>query len=77
MPSLKFVYRGCAVDIQIGERATIWDISIEATPFDDAELAEPFGPWKLKLRKTEELDVIQAALIEEVQLALDNLLVAC
>lgn len=77
MPSLNFVYRGCTVDIQIGERATLWDVTIEVTPFDGVELIEPFGARKLKLAKVEELDVIQAALIEEVQLAIDHRLVAC
>ncbi|VVE41979.1 hypothetical protein PMO31116_04165 [Pandoraea morbifera] len=77
MPSLNFVYRGCTVDIQTGERATLWDVTIEVTPFDGVELIEPFGARKLKLAKVEELDVIQAALIEEVQLAIDHRLVAC
>ncbi|WP_087686770.1 hypothetical protein [Pandoraea sp. PE-S2R-1] len=77
MPSINFVYRGCAVDIEIGERASLWDITIEVTPFDGVELIEPFGPRKLKLPKADELDVIQAALIDEIQFAIDQRMVGC
>lgn len=75
MPSLTFTYRGCAVEIEIGERATLWDITIEVTPYDGVELIEPLGARKLKLAKAEELDTIKAALIEEVQTAIDHRLV--
>lgn len=77
MPTLNFVYRGCNVDIEIGERATLWDITIEVTPLDGVELIEPFGARKLKLAKVEELDEIQAALVEEIQTAIDHRLVGC
>lgn len=77
MPALNFMYRGCNVDIEIGERATLWDITIEVTPLDGVELIEPFGARKLKLAKVEELDEIQAALIEEIQTAIDHRLVGC
>ncbi|WP_353192152.1 hypothetical protein [Pandoraea pnomenusa] len=77
MPFLNFVYRGCTVDIEIGERATLWDITIEVTPFDGVELFEPFGARKLKLPKTEELDAIQNELVNEIQLAIDRRLVGC
>jgi ABC-type arginine transport system ATPase subunit len=77
MPSLNFMYRGCNVDIEIGERATLWDITIEVTPLDGVELIEPFGARKLKLAKVEELDEIQAALIEEIQTGIDHRLVGC
>ena len=77
MPSLNFVYRGCIVDIQIGERATIWNVTIRVTPRDGIELIEPFGTRELRLAKGDSLDVIQGALIEEVRLAIDNRLVGC
>lgn len=77
MPSKKFIYRGCVVEIKIGEQATLWDITIEVTPYDGVELIEPIGAKKLKLPKTEELDVITSELISEVQLAIDHRLVAC
>ncbi|MGD1323555.1 hypothetical protein ACNHE5_01105 [Pandoraea pnomenusa] len=77
MPSLNFVYRGCTVDIEIGERATLWDITIEVTPLDGVELVEPFGARKLKLAKVEELDEIQAALVEEIRTGIDHRLVGC
>ena len=77
MRSITFVYRGCSVDIEIGERATLWDVTIEVTPLDGVELIEPFGARKLKLARVEELDAIQAALIEEIQLAIDHRLVGC
>ncbi|WP_140413374.1 hypothetical protein [Pandoraea sp. PE-S2T-3] len=77
MPSINFVHRGCTVDIQIGERATLWDITIEVTPFDGVELIEPFGPRKLKLPKTEALDDITNTLVDEVCLAIDQRLVGC
>lgn len=77
MASINFVYRGCTVEIQIGERATLWDIIIEVTAFDGVELIEPFGPRKLKLPKTEELDAIQENLIVEVRFAVDRRLVGC
>ncbi|WP_242560001.1 MULTISPECIES: hypothetical protein [Pandoraea] len=77
MSSINFLYRGCAVDITIGERATLWDVTIEVTPFDGVELIESFGVRKLKLAKTEELDAIKADLIEEVCVAIDRRLVGC
>lgn len=77
MPSINFVYRGCTVAMEIGARATLWDITIEVTPFDGVELFTPFGARKLKLPKTEELDALQNALVEEIQLAIDRRLVVC
>lgn len=77
MPSLNFVYRGCTVDIQIGECTTIWDVTICVTPLDGIELIEPFGTRELKLARGDSLDVIQTALIEEVRLAIDHRLVGC
>ncbi|WP_025248873.1 hypothetical protein [Pandoraea pnomenusa] len=77
MQSINFEYRGCAVKIEIGERATLWDITIEIVPYDGVELIEPIGAKKLKLPKTEELDVITSELISEVQLAIDHRLVGC
>lgn len=77
MPTINFVYRGCVVDIDVGERATLWDITIEVTPYDGVELIEPIAAKKLKLPKTEELDVITSELINEVQLAVDHRLVGC
>lgn len=77
MPSLNFVYRGCTVDIQIGELAAIWDVAICVTPLDGIELIEPFGIRELKLARDDSLDVIQAALIEEVCVAIDHRLVGC
>ncbi|WP_174990825.1 hypothetical protein [Pandoraea anapnoica] len=38
---------------------------------------EPFGAGRLKLAKIEELDVIQAALTEDVQIAIDHRLIGC
>ncbi|VVE77441.1 hypothetical protein [Pandoraea sputorum] len=77
MPSLKFVHRGCTVDIQIEDRPTIWEITIRVTPFDGVELIEPFGSRELKLAKGDSLDLIQAALIDETQMAIDHRLVGC
>ena len=77
MSSINFVYRGCVVEIEIGERATLWDITIGVTPHDGVELIEPIGAKKLKLPKTEELDVITSELISEIQLAIDHRLVGC
>lgn len=77
MPSKNFIYRGCVVEIEIGERATLWDITIEVVPYDGVELIEPIGAKKLKLPKTEELEVITNELISEVQLAIDHRLVGC
>ncbi|WP_150778016.1 hypothetical protein [Pandoraea sputorum] len=77
MPSINYVYRGCHVAIEIGERATLWDITIEVTPFDGVELLAPIGPHKLKMAKTERLDAMQSELIREIQLAIDRRLVGC
>lgn len=77
MPFINFVYRGCVVDIDVGERTTLWDITIEVTPYDGVELIESIAAKKLKLPKTEELGVITNELISEVQLAIDHRLVAC
>lgn len=77
MPTINFIYRGCVVDIDIGERATLWDITIEVVPHDGVELIEAIGAKKLKPPKTEELDVITSELICEVQLAIDHRLVGC
>ncbi|VVE37361.1 hypothetical protein PPN31114_03976 [Pandoraea pneumonica] len=77
MPTINFVYRGCVVDIDVGERATLWDITIEVTPYEGVELIEPIAAKKLKLPKTEELDVITSELINEVQRAIDHRLVGC
>jgi hypothetical protein len=71
------VYRGCTVDIEIGERATLWDITIEVTPLDGVELIEPIGAKKLKLPKTEELEEIERALVEEIRISIDRWLVGC
>ncbi|MFK0377825.1 hypothetical protein [Pandoraea sp. NPDC090278] len=77
MPSLNFVYRGCTVDIQIVDRSAIWEITIRVAPFDGVELVEPFGTRELKLAKGDSLGMIQAALIDEIQLAIDRRLVGC
>ncbi|MGR9579975.1 hypothetical protein [Pandoraea sputorum] len=77
MPSLNFVYRGCTVDIQVVDSAATWDVTINVTPFDGVELIEPFGTREMRLAKSESLDEIQGALIEEVQLAIDHKLVGC
>ncbi|QDH59449.1 hypothetical protein [Pandoraea pnomenusa] len=77
MPSLNFVYRGCTVDIKVVDSAATWDVTITVTPFDGVELIEPFGTREMKLAKSESLDEIQGALIEEVRLAIDHKLVAC
>lgn len=77
MHPINFVYRGCTVDIQIADEATIWRISIRVTPFDGVELVEPFGTRELKLAKGDSLDLIQAALIDEIRLAIDHRLVGC
>lgn len=77
MPSTNFVYRGCSVKIDIGARATLWDITVDVTPFDGVELFEPFGPRKLKLPKTQELDAITETLVDETCLAIDRRLVGC
>ncbi|VVE30932.1 hypothetical protein PMO31116_03605 [Pandoraea morbifera] len=75
MPTINFVYRGCTVDIQIADQADTWEISIRVMPFDGVELIEPFGARELKLAKGDSLDLIQAALIDEIQSAIDHRLV--
>ncbi|AKK24764.1 hypothetical protein MB84_28600 (plasmid) [Pandoraea oxalativorans] len=75
MSSLKFVHRGCAVDIEIRARTMLWDITIEITPFDGVELITPFGPRKLKWPRTQEFAVLQNALVDEVCEAIDRRLV--
>jgi len=77
MHSINFVYRGCTVNIEIRGRATLWDVTIDVTPFDGVELIEPFGEKKLKLARVEQLDAIQSAVIEEVCMAIDHRLVGC
>ncbi|VVE67922.1 hypothetical protein PCA31118_02710 [Pandoraea captiosa] len=77
MQSIKSVYRGCLIDIEIVERTESWNVSIRVTPFDGVELIEPFGTRELKLAKGEELDEIRDALIEEVRMAIDHRLVGC
>lgn len=77
MPTLDFVHRGCVVDILIVEHPTLWDITIDVTPRDGVELIEPFGTRTLKLPKTEQLNVISKALIDEIQSAIDARLVGC
>ena len=77
MATIDFVHRGCAVDILIVERPTLWDITIDVTPRDGVELMEPFGTRTLKLPKTEELEAIKSTLIDEVQFAIDSRLVGC
>ena len=77
MPTINFAYRGCTVDIQISDQATTWGISIRVTPFDGVELIEPFGTRNLILATGDSLDLIQAALIDELQLAIDHRLVGC
>ncbi|VVE33910.1 hypothetical protein PSP20601_03781 [Pandoraea sputorum] len=77
MPHLNFVYRGCTVDIKISDQATTWGISIRVTPLDGVELIEPFGTRNLILAKGDSLTFIQAALIDEIQLAIDHRLVGC
>ncbi|VVE12023.1 hypothetical protein PCA20602_02683 [Pandoraea capi] len=77
MPPINFVYRGCTVAIQVVDSATTWDVTIRVTPFDGVELIEPFGSREMKLAKSESLDEIQGALIEEVRLAIDHRLVGC
>ncbi|VVE54728.1 hypothetical protein PAN31108_04953 [Pandoraea anhela] len=51
MPSLKFVHRGCTVDIQITDHPAVREITIRVTPFDGVELIEPFGTRELKQAK--------------------------
>lgn len=75
MTLLHETYRGCLINIEIGERATLWDITIDVTPHDGVELIEPFDSQKFKLPKTEELDLIKFELMEEVRLAIDRNLV--
>lgn len=75
MSSLKFVHRGCAVDIEIRARAMLWDITIEIAPFDGVELITPFGPCKLKLPRTQGFEVLQNTLVDEVCEAIDHRLV--
>lgn len=77
MPSINFVYRGCTADIKVVDSGATWDVTVKVTPFDGVELIEPFGAREMKLAKSESLDVIQGALIEEVRLAIDHKLVAC
>lgn len=47
------------------------------SPRDGVELIEPFGTRTLKLPKTEQLNVISKALIDEIQSAIDARLVGC
>ncbi|VVD63220.1 hypothetical protein PPN31114_00211 [Pandoraea pneumonica] len=75
MVQLHETYRGCEIDIEIGERTMLWDITITVTPLDGVELIEPIGSRKLKLPKTEELDLIERELMHEVRLAIDRDLV--
>lgn len=77
MPVTRFVYRGCAVEIEIVDKGCRWLIRISIVPFDGVELIEAFGNRELKLAKDEPLDVIQEALVEEIRSAIDHRLVGC
>ncbi|WP_150668172.1 hypothetical protein [Pandoraea anhela] len=77
MSFINFAHRGCAVEIEIVERTTLWEITANVTPLDGIEVFEPFDTKKLKLPKTETLDLIAEALVEETRLAIDRRLVGC
>ncbi|VVE72469.1 hypothetical protein PAN31117_04400 [Pandoraea anapnoica] len=77
MSLINFVHRGCAVEIEIVERTSLWEITANVTPLDGVEVFEPFDTKMLKLPKTEELDLIAKTLVEETRLAIDRRLVGC
>lgn len=75
MLPINFVHRECAVAIEIGDRETVWDVTIVVAPLDGVELTESFGVRKLKFPKMEELASIRRDLIDEVKLAIERRLV--